>query len=139
VIEIQLAKARDAKREKHFSTSVDVGAESPAASSTESPSTLSPAASTASQSTKEWIESLDRDTLRSISILLWHLLYGKLHYPIMDAARLIGNVLGRGEMLGKTLLLKADPISQQALSVGGLMRNCYGMKHHHQVILVGLA
>jgi len=30
---------------------------------------------------KEWIESLDRDTLQSVSILLWHLLYGKLHHP----------------------------------------------------------
>ena len=44
----------------------------------------------------EWVESLHRDSLQSTSILLWHLLGGVLHYPIMDAAKLIGEVLGKG-------------------------------------------
>ena len=45
----------------------------------------------------EWVESLHRDSLQSTSIPLWHLLGGVLHYPIMDAAKLIGEVLGKGE------------------------------------------
>ena len=45
----------------------------------------------------EWVESLHRDSLQSVSMLLWYLLGGVLRYPIMDAAKLIGEVLGKGE------------------------------------------
>ena len=47
--------------------------------------------------TEEWVESLDRDTLQSISVLLWHLLHCELHYPIMNVASLIWLILNRGE------------------------------------------
>ena len=47
--------------------------------------------------TQEWVESLHQDSLQSVSILLWHLLVGELHYPIMTAAGLIGDLLGKGE------------------------------------------
>ena len=38
----------------------------------------------------EWIESLHRDSLQSVSVLLWHLLGGVLHYPVMDCTQWIG-------------------------------------------------
>ena len=46
---------------------------------------------------QEWVESLHRDSLQSVSIRLWYLLVGELHYPIMNAAGLIGDLLGKGE------------------------------------------
>ena len=45
----------------------------------------------------EWVESLSRDDLFSLSILLWHLLVGILSFKIIDAAELIGRVLGRSD------------------------------------------
>ena len=37
---------------------------------------------------QEWVEYLHRGSLQSVSILLWHLLVGELHYPIMTGLRL---------------------------------------------------
>ena len=49
--------------------------------------------------TEEWVESLDRDILQSISVLLWHLLHCELHYLIMNVASLKGLILNRGERI----------------------------------------
>ena len=45
----------------------------------------------------EWVQSLSRDDLLSLSILLWHLLVGILSFKLTDAAKTIGRVLGRSD------------------------------------------
>ena len=45
---------------------------------------------------QEWVESLDRDDL-SLSILLWYLLVGVLHFQLTEAAKVIGSVLGKSD------------------------------------------
>ena len=45
----------------------------------------------------EWVESLSRDDLLSLSILLWYLLVGILSFKLTDAAGKIGKVLGRSD------------------------------------------
>lgn len=104
--ERQLAEARDAKRAKQES----LGSGSPASSAglechmvalqslvlmIMNPE-FDPQEATHIYAT-EWVESLHRDSLQSVSILLRHLLGGVLRYPIMDSANLIGEVLGKGE------------------------------------------
>ena len=46
---------------------------------------------------QEWIASLSKDDLLSLSILLWHLLVGILLFKLTDAAEIIGRVLGRSD------------------------------------------
>ena len=45
----------------------------------------------------EWVESLSRDDLLSLSILLWYLLVGILSFKLTYAAEVIGKVLGRSD------------------------------------------
>ena len=45
----------------------------------------------------EWVESLSRDDLLSLSILLWYLLVGILSFKLTDAAEMIGKVLRRSD------------------------------------------
>ena len=46
---------------------------------------------------QEWVESLDRDDLLSLSILLWYLLVNVLQFQLTEAAKLIGNVIGKSD------------------------------------------
>ena len=46
---------------------------------------------------QEWVESLDRDDLLSLSILLWYLVVGVLHFQLTEAAKVIGSVLGKSD------------------------------------------
>ena len=46
---------------------------------------------------QEWVESLSRDDLLSLSILLWYLLVGILQFQLTEAAKLIGRVLGKSD------------------------------------------
>ena len=44
----------------------------------------------------EWVESLNRDDLRSLSIFVWNLLLNVLEYQLLtDAAKVIAQVIGR--------------------------------------------
>ena len=45
----------------------------------------------------EWVESLSKDDLLSLSIVLWHLLVGILSFKLTSAAELIGRVVGRSD------------------------------------------
>ena len=45
----------------------------------------------------DWIASLSRDDLLSVSILLWHVLVGILGLKVTYAAETIGNLLGRSD------------------------------------------
>ena len=45
----------------------------------------------------EWVESLSRDDLLSLSVFLWHVLVGTLSFKLTDAAELIGRVIGRSD------------------------------------------
>ena len=45
----------------------------------------------------DWIASLSRDDLSSVSILLWHVLVGILGLKVTYAAETIGNLLGRSD------------------------------------------
>ena len=45
----------------------------------------------------EWVESLSRNDLLSLSVLLWYLLVGILSFKLTDAAEMIGKVLGRSD------------------------------------------
>ncbi len=46
---------------------------------------------------QEWVESLSRDDVLSLSILLWYLLVGILQFQLIEAAKLISRVLGRSD------------------------------------------
>ena len=46
---------------------------------------------------QEWVESLDRDYLLSLSILLWYLLVNVLQFQLTEAAKLIGNVIVKSD------------------------------------------
>ena len=45
----------------------------------------------------EWVESLSRDDLLSLSILLWHIFTSILSFNITDAAGLIGRAIGKSD------------------------------------------
>ena len=45
----------------------------------------------------EWVETLRRDDLLSLSILLWHLLTGILSFKITETAELISGVIGKND------------------------------------------
>ena len=45
----------------------------------------------------EWVESLSRDDLLSLAILLWYLLTSILAMQITEAAKIIGRVIGRSD------------------------------------------
>ena len=45
----------------------------------------------------EWVESLSRDDLLSLSILLWHIFTGILSLNITDAAGFIGRAIGKSD------------------------------------------
>ena len=45
----------------------------------------------------EWVESLSRDDLLSLSVFLWHVFVGILSFKLTDAAELIGRVIGRSD------------------------------------------
>ncbi len=46
---------------------------------------------------QEWVESLSRDDLLSLSILLWYLLVNILEFQLTEAAKLIARVLGKSD------------------------------------------
>ena len=45
----------------------------------------------------EWVESLSRDDLLALSILLWHIFTSILSFNITDAAGLIGRAIGKSD------------------------------------------
>ena len=47
----------------------------------------------------EWVESLSRDDLLSLAILLWYLLTGILAMQITEAVKIIGRVIGRSDRI----------------------------------------
>ena len=53
--------------------------------------------STMASFASEWVETLSRDDLLSLSVLLWHLLTGILSFKITEAAELIGRAIGKSD------------------------------------------
>ena len=46
---------------------------------------------------QEWVESLSRDDILLLSILLWYLLVNILQFQLTEAAKVIGTVIGKSD------------------------------------------
>ena len=80
----------------------------------------------------EWVESLSRDDLLSLSVLLWYLLVGILSFKLTDAAEMIGKVLGRSDRTiasengeSPSMLTKAPSQTQCKGGINEMV--CYGI------------